>query len=289
MGSKVHRLNPQGLARRDILVKYILPRPGHKTISIDLSAGEPTVTAAFSKDQNYLYATFDGVGKAPFWKNGVLMIDDIYLQTASVSPLGRGRIEEAWRDSFDGLSFADAWLKDPEIVKKRLKKLREIHKMLALALGYGMGPKKMVKQCYEKGFDLDFQTAKDFYRAYWELYSGIRSFADLLGRKVTAHGFIVNPFGYRLTPEPHKAYNYFVQSSVSGIMHVFNWKLFAIAKYAKFITVIHDEVLVDVPDNLIPLFKEHKDAATESLNKDLKWDVKVRTGFAVGSNWLEAK
>lgn len=287
---KNYRLNVQGLARKDKgLMSCILSEPGHKTVSIDLSAGEPTVTAEYSKDPNYLYATFDGVGKAPFWKNGVLMIDDIYLQTASVSPIGRASIEEAWRDSFDGLSFTQAWLKDPEIIKKHLKKLRDIHKMLALALGYGMGPKKMVKQCYDKGYDLPFKTAQEFYRAYWELYSGIRKFADVLAYRIKKHGYIINPFGYRLTPDPHKGYNYFVQSSVSGIMHVFNWKLFHLAKYAEFRTVIHDEVLADVPNNLLQLFREHKDMATDSLNQDLKWSVKVRTGFAPGNNWFEAK
>lgn len=259
------------------------------TVSIDLSAGEPTVTAEFSKDPNYLYATFDGVGKSPFWKNGVLMIDDIYLQTASVSPIGRKQIEEAWRDNYDGLCFTDAWLRDPEIIKKRLKKLRDIHKMLALALGYGMGPRKMVKQCYEKGFDLDFKTAQLFYRAYWDLYKEIRKFSDMLQNRLKKNGYIVNPFGYRLTPEPVKAYNYFIQSSVSGILHVFQWKLFHVAPYALLKTVIHDEVVADCPVERIEDFRKARDLATESLNKDLKWSVKVRTGFVGGSNWYEAK
>jgi hypothetical protein len=270
-------------------MRCLKPLPGHLTVSIDLASGEPTVTSHFSRDPNYLYATFDGVNKAPFWKNGVLMIDDIYLMTMSVSPIGRARIEELWRSSFDGLSFAEAWIKDPDIVKRLLKKERDLHKMLALALGYGMGPKKMVKQCYDKGHDLPFKTARDFYTAYWDLYAGIRSLANRLGARIKRDGYIVNPFGYRLTPPPHKGFNYFIQSSVSGIMHVFNWKLFTIAPYASFITVIHDEVLADVPEDRIEDFRKHKTQATDSLNADLKWSVAIRTGFAVGKDWYEAK
>lgn len=268
----------------------IQPDPNYTTVSIDLSAGEPTVTAHFSQDTNYRYATFDGVGKAPFYKNGVLMIDDIYLMCMSVSPIGRQKIWDMFhKETFNGLSFVQAWLKDPDLVKKTIKKERDLHKMLALALGYGMGPKKMVKQCYDKGHQMELQVAKDFYNAYWHLFKGVRLFADHLGLAIKRRGFIVNPFGYRLTPPPHKAFNYFIQSSVSGIMHVFNAKLFTIAPYANFVTVIHDEVLADVPDTKIELFRNHKDQATVSLNADLKWSTSIRTGFATGKNWYEAK
>lgn len=284
------RLNVQGLARRSPeLVGCILPRPASKVVSMDLSAGEPTVTAHFSRDPNYLHATFEGVGKEPYWKNGVLLIDDIYLMTMSVSPIGRAAMEEAWRDSYDGLSFAKAWALSPDLVKSRLKKLREIHKMLALALGYGMGPTKMVKQCYDKGFNLALITAKDFYGNYWDLFAGIRRLAKTLQKRLKKDGYIINPFGYRLTPNAFKALNYFIQSTVSGIMHVFNLKLFTVAHYAEFISVIHDETLADCPIVNLEEFKRHKEEATASLNAELKWSVDIRTGWAIGDNWYEAK
>ncbi len=271
-------------------MRCIKSEPGHTTVSIDLASGEPTVTSHFSQDPNYLYATFGGVGKRPFYKNGVLMIDDLYLQTMSVSPIGR---EKIWRachsQDFNGKSFVDQWIADPEVIKKFFKSDRDLHKMLCLALGYGMGPKKMMKQCYDKGFHMDLRTAQDFYRAYWDLYAGVRKFADRLGMSIKQRGYIVNPFGYRLTPPPHKAFNFFIQSSVSGLMHVFNMKLFTIAPYSRFITVIHDETLADTPDDKVELFRNHKDMATASLNEDLKWTTNIRTGFAIGKDWYEAK
>lgn len=153
-----------------------------------------------------------------------------------------------------------------------------------------MGPKKMVKQTYDNGFDLDLKTAKEFFKAYWELFSGVKRLGERLEAEFTRNGYLVNPFGYRLVPDkPFKSLNFFIQSSVSGIMHVFVAKLMAVAPYAHFITVIHDELIADVPEDRVEDFRRARDLATDSLNADLKWSVNIRTGFAVGANWFEAK
>jgi len=70
VAKKPKKLNVQGLARKEpLLLKCILPDTGNVLVSIDLSAGEPTVTSEFSRDKNYIYATFEGVGKTPFYKD----------------------------------------------------------------------------------------------------------------------------------------------------------------------------------------------------------------------------
>lgn len=284
------RLNVQGLARRDKgLMSCIGPELSYTTVSIDLSAGEPTVTGHFSQDRNYLYATYHGVGKRPYWDSGVLMIDDIYLMTMSVSPIGAKHVQEAWLKEWPTGSFADQWVADAEVIKKTLGEQRKIHKILALGLGYGMGAQKMCKQMYDQGFQLDLKTAKTFRDNYWQLFKGVKRLASRLSLQVEQDGFLVNPFGYRLVPDAHKAFNFFIQSSVSGIMHILNAKLFHLADYAKFITVIHDEIVVDVPTNRLEEFRQHVKIATKSLNDDLKWSVEIRTGFAPGANWYEAK
>lgn len=285
------RLNVQGLARRDFgLMSTIQADPGRTIVSIDLSSGEPTVTAHYSRDPNYLYATFDGVGKEPFYRDGVLMIDDIYLMVMSVSPIGHKLMRDVFHNTYNGRPFTEVWLTDPEFIQKTLLKTeRALHKMLALALGYGMGPTKMVKQSRENGHDLNPKVAKQFFDAYWRLFAGLRRLADRLAYQIERDGYIVNQFGYRLTPPPHKGFNYLIQSSVSGIMHMFNAKLFALADYANFITVIHDELLADVPDDMVEQFRIHKEQATASLNSDLRWTTKIRTGYATGKNWYAAK
>lgn len=285
------KLNPQGLARRSPeIMTCILPNPKTVLVSIDLSAGEPTVTSHFSQDPNYMYACFDGVGKAPYYSAaGVLMIDDIYLMVMSVSPIGKDKMQALFNKTWAAGSFVEQWLHDSEVIKTHCKKDRQIHKILALGLGYGMGAQKMVKQMYDSGFLLSIEDAKAFKNAYWRLFKGVKLFAETLSKEIDTKGFMVNPFGYRLTPDPHKAFNYFIQSSVSGIMHVFSMKLFSQAPYAKFITCIHDELIVEVPEDKAEQFQRDKELATDSLNTDLNWTVKIRTGFVVGRNWYEAK
>lgn len=267
----------------------ILPEPGYTIVSLDLVSGEPTATAHYSKDIHYLYATVTGVGKAPFYKNNLLFIDDVYLMVMSVSPIGAARMRKAfYEDRFEGLTFVEAWLKDPEIIKKALKKERAVHKMLCLALGYGCGPAKMVKQCYENGFELSLEEARAFFKAYWALFSGIKRFADALEARFKRVGYLVNQFGYRLVPDkPFKAFNYYIQSTISGILHVFCWKLFTIAPWARMLTVIHDELMVEVPTERLAEFRQLSQQATDSLNADLKWIVPVRTGFMFGQSWFD--
>lgn len=284
------RLNPQGLARRDKgFLSCVLPDEGDTTVSIDLAAGEPSVTSHFSQDKNYMYACFDGVGKAPHYDGPILKIDDIYIMCMSVSPVGRDKVREAFAQKWPAGSFQDQWLADAEVIKTAMKKDRQIHKILALGLGYGMRPKKMVTSMYNVGHILAFKDAQAFFNAYWELFSGVKRLSDKLSARVEEDGYLINPFGYRLVPDPRRAFNYFIQSSVSGVIHVFTAKLMAAAPWCKFVTCIHDELLIDVPTERLEEFRVAKDLATQSLNDDLKWTVNIRTGFAPGSNWYESK
>jgi hypothetical protein len=133
---KEARLNVQGLARKDLgLLGCILPDPGWVTVSIDFAAGEPSVTSHFSQDKNYMYACFDGVGKEPFYQNNVLMIDDIYLMSCSISPVGAAKMRDAFNRKWPAGSFQDQWAHDSEVVKKELKKDRQLHKILCMAEG----------------------------------------------------------------------------------------------------------------------------------------------------------
>jgi hypothetical protein len=509
------RLNVQGLARRDPgLMKCILPEVGHVTVSMDLAAGEPSCTAHYSGDVNYRYATIDGIGKAPEYRDGVLLIDDIYVMVMSVSPLGREYLSHTYHNHcFPAGNFVEQWLADAEVVKSFLKKQRQFHKILCVAegtlirvrdrgwlpvelvqagaevwdgeawvttdgplrtgerpvieiegvqltpdhkilskdgwrdaeslaakagregalfysedarrfqgpragwrdvwsmvrlvgrsadcrqaplracrlwvrtcvenvrqrvrskcttrgaasgsntkaartvcaslsasiatsltttlssyyeaaqrmktsspvrpeqrldarpvydlincgpnnrfmlrngvaahnclgLGYGMQPRKMCDSAYNAGYALDLMTAKGFFNAYWQLFKGVRKLADRLARQVEIDGYLVNQFGYRMTCEPRLAFNYYIQSTVSGIMHVFVAKLQALAPYALFNTVIHDELLADVPRERLDDFRDAAKRATDSLNADLRWTVDIRTGFAIGEEWFSAK
>ena len=284
-------LNVQALSRREKrLMSNIVAEPDYVYVSVDLSAGEPTITTHFTQDKHYKYATFDGVGKAPYYDGEVLMIDDIYLQTASISPVGKDIMRNAFlNDRYDGKTFAEQWLIDPEVIKKKYKVTRALHKIMALGMSYGMGAKKAEKNLADNGFKITLSHAKELHTKYWRLYSGIRAFADQLSLEMKQKGFIYNPFGYRITAEPHNAFNGFIQSSVNGIIALL--AMFTLKHYsnATLVTVIHDEIIWKISKNHIEDFQKACQFATDELNSFLQWSVKIRTGFVVGSNFYEAK
>jgi DNA polymerase I-like protein with 3'-5' exonuclease and polymerase domains len=267
----------------------MVPDEGHSFVSVDLSAGEPTVVSHYSGDKNYTDACFNMVNKEPYFdENGYLKIDDIYLTAASFSPLGRQATLDAW-----SVSYANVLLgreKQRDTFKEHLKRVRDLHKVLVLGIGYAMGPKKMVKSCHDKGYSISLKDARAFYNAYWQWCPKVKELSENLTARFNRDGYLVNDFGYRLIPDAdYKALNYWIQSSVSGIVNVLIAKFFPICPFAEFVTVIHDELIFSCPTDRLPEAKAAMDTAVASLNDDLNWTVKVRCGWAVGSNLYEAK
>lgn len=285
-------LNVQAMSRREPkLMEGIIADPGKVFVSIDLSAGEPSITAHFSKDSYYNQAIFGMVGKRPYYDSqGVLLIDDIYLMGMSVSPMGKDKLRRAFNELYNGLSFADAWMSDKELVLKELKKERAFHKILILGIGYAMGPKKMVESAFQAGYDLSLKDAKAFFKAYWELFSGVKQLSKVLEYKLQQEKALVNTFGYRLIPDKtYKAFNYFIQSSVNGIINVLCVKFFSICPEAEFISIIHDEIIIQIPKEKAVSVQFAFKQALESLNQDLNWRVAIRTGWAEGKDFYAAK
>ena len=280
------KLNAQGMARRsEALMRSLVADPGHSIVSVDLSAGEPTVTTYYSRDKYYKAASFDMVGQVPRWDGDVLLIDDIYLMTMSVSPMGKDKVR-AWFD--EGL--ADKWVKDAEGFKSSVKKDRQLHKVLCLGLSYGMGPRKLVETARVAGHDLPMATAKQFFGAYWELFAGVKRLSNNLAQQFKREGHLVNVFGYRLVPEAdYKCLNAYIQSSVSGVVNVLTPTFFDLAPYCNFQTLIHDELVFQCPTDRLEDARKAMARATDELNKMLGWSVNIRTGFVSGKDWYEAK
>jgi hypothetical protein len=284
------KLNVQGLARQDKgLMSCMVPDSDRIFISIDMTAGEPSVTTHLTKDKMYRYANFDGIGKKPYYKQGVLMIDDIYLMYASVAPIFQEEVSKAFKESYPAGDFGTQWLKDPEVIKTRLKRVRKNAKWQALGFAYGLGPKKLKVQAYDNGFRMDDDQCLACYKAYWMLFKGIKEYQKVLSRAMEERGWLQNPFGFRYTCQPHTAFNYMIQSSVSSILNWFTSELFDRAPYAKFVTIIHDEVLCEVPVTKVEEFERLKEQVAADINAELNWTVDLRFGFAVGKNLYEAK
>lgn len=280
-------LNVQGLARKEKgLMGAMLPDEGNSFVSIDLAAGEPTVVAHYSQDRLYRLAAFDMVGKQPYLDGDLLVIDDPYLMFASISPIGSKAVKNAIADG-----LTERWLTESEHFKSYLKKVRAFHKTVFLAKMYGQGARGTVNFAADQGEALDFSTSKVLHHQFWfELFSGVRMLGERLEVQFKRQGYLLNEFGYRMTPERESlALNYTIQSSVSGIIKLFDQFVLQEAPWATWVTVLHDEQLWEIPTEREPEFREAVRRATRKLNDFLQWTVEIRTGYVVGANLHEAK
>lgn len=236
----------------------------------------------------------------PFWQNGILMLDDIYLAYASSTRMGAPLVIDAWNRKWEnGRSFSEQWLTDPEPIKKSLKKTRQLHKTLALALAYGMGynpnpttgKSTFQEACRSSGFDLSLDECREFYESYWGLFPEIKNFADYCASLCKKNnGRMINEFGFTGITEPRKAFNWVIQSTLSSVLHEFCCLLLEEAPWAQYELCIHDELIFQVPENRVEELKKAKQRAEKRLNEEiLNWSVPVRTGWAVGFNLYDCK
>ena len=262
-------------------------------VSQDVVSLEPSITAEMSGDPMYIYATQKGIGQKPYYsKTGVLMIDDIYLMSASQFPVTREPLQEYfnYHKTDKGLTFADQWVQDSEPCKDHCKKeIRNFAKVGCLGIGYGMGARKFRKTAQDAGKILSYAESKATITAYWDLFEGLKALRDSLSWEVKRKGYLVNPFGYRLTPEPHKALNAYIQSGASGILDIYLLKMCAACPWVLFEALIHDEVVWQVPLNRMDEFNEISARCIKSLNDDLGWETPIRFGNKIAPTFKEIK
>lgn len=285
-------VNCQGLARRNKgLMSSLVPTESSNVfVSSDLVSAEPCVTAHYSGDRNYILATFEMQGKRPYFDGDTLIISDIYLMVMSRSPTSRQVLLDAWKKTdWPAGTFPDQWVADSEVIKSYLKSERSFCKALCLGLGYGMQPKRLAKTAAESGRPISLKVAKEFYDSYWTLFSGLKFFADKCEETVERRGFIMNCFGYCNLPEPRKSFNAFIQSTVSGIINYLLTEWLEKCPYAKLVTVVHDEIILEVPRDKVEDLREQQKKTLQSINEVLSWKTRVELGFVVGENLYDAK
>lgn len=280
-------LNIQGLARKEKgLMGAMIPEDGHSFVSIDLAAGEPTVIAHYSQDPLYNAACFGMVGKDPYWDGDLLMIDSPYMMFGSIAPTGKESIRRAW---YEGRF--ENWVKLDDAARKKVWEGLGFHKTVSLAKIYGQGARGTVNFAADMGYSLDFQTSKTLHHQFWfDLFPKVRMLGERLEVQFKRQGYLLNEFGYRMVPERESlALNYTIQSSVSGIIKLFDEFVLQEAPWAVWVTVIHDEQIWEIPTDRVEDFHQCVQRATKRLNDFLGWTVEIRTGFAPGGNLYESK
>ena len=255
----------------------------------DISAAEPSIISQYSGDKNYIYAAFEGVGKPAYYSDkDLLMLDDVYLMLASRNPVSRDRVREAFNDKYGGVIGFEQWAIDKSVVKAEIKSERAFNKPAALGIGYSMQGPRLVTTMYNEGKVISLKDAKQVVYSYWhELFPDVAKLRDYLQLKVKKEKQLINPFGFRMTPPPRKALNYFIQSSVNGIIDMLMIEWFESAPYIEFCTIIHDEIVIECPEDKLDEAKLKLDEALVRLNKTLNWSVNIRMGWEVLDNWYD--
>ncbi len=279
-------LNIQAISRRDKnLMSALLPPEGEVFISSDASSGEPRVITQLTKDKNYRAFTYDMVGKAPYYRGQILMIGDIYLALAAVMP----GTAEVIRARFNEGVF-DKWVSDKDYVLSVVKKQRTIAKPAELGLSYGMQGKKLARNLTESGHDTTEEEGYAIQRQRELLYPDIMRKAKQLAVAAEKQGCIYSLFGFRVGGVPgRKAFNATIQSSLNGVMALYLQYWLEEAPFLKFVTIIHDELIMSCPIPLVEDARRAKEIAQNRVNEVLCWDVTMDFGFVTGANLYEAK
>lgn len=279
------KLNIQALAIKEPrVVSNIIADDGRVFVGEDLISAEPMIAAMLSGDKYYRYAVYDGIGKEPYYERGILMINDIYLMYASVCPATRDKVVK----NFD----LKNWLYDPETEKKKLKAQRNLCKVVVLSASYGVGKKKLAQIFREQGYTLNPQEVSDAWESYWHLFAELRETVFRMQAMYQNQGYLINLFGYRLTPQNEKdSFNSVCQSSVSGLMNYFMKLKFERARKLdqRFITCIHDCLITEIPANDIEVSRAVTASVLKELNRELDWEIPVRTDFTVSKDFYKLK
>jgi len=270
----------------------VLSDEGYTFIAVDFRSLEPAVQAHLSGDPKLRYAISEGVGKKPFWNNGTLWIDDIYLLNISE--------QEQFRTQLD--VDCDLWMIDSEEVKRKNKLIRNTAKGVYLSTGYGAQPpkvRKLVIKHTKKPWKL--KDIKPMVKGFWTTFTHLLILKQDLEKEVKLNGYFVTEFGFPLTYRStsgqalatpmHTCLNRMIQSTAAGVMKLFisivlenkpEWMLIAIPD-------LHDAMTVQVPDEEIEAGKAYIMGCLDKLNETLNWEFPLMLSMSTGKSLYETK
>ncbi|SDN83418.1 DNA polymerase I [Desulfonauticus submarinus] len=170
-------------------------------------------------------------------------------------------------------------------------------KTINFGLLYGMGPQKLAR---ELGFSL--KEAKQFITVYFEKLSRVKEFYQKVENFAKTHGFVSTVFGRRrLLPHINSrnehlvaqakrmAINTVVQGSAADIikkaMLLVEKDALLYKLNARQILQIHDELLLEVPENVA--FEAGK-RVKELMEQVYPLKVPLKVDLGIGPNWKEA-
>lgn len=284
-------LNIPAMARGDErLMKTLVAPDGHEFVGRDVKSLEPSVTAEFSRDPMYTYATQTGVGKKPYWDDrlNILMVDDIYQMYGSKTSFMGQAYKSAWVNN----DFFNLWMEDSDAVKESelIKPHRKFSKVIVLGVERGMGARKLKDQAKEKAQkDISLQIARTAIKEFWEIFEGVKALKDKLSHIATVHGAFTTPLGFRVPCDDYKAYPFFTQAVGNDVIMLYREYYMELAPWSHPITPIHDELVTWRPIDKREQDQAAHQEALNRVNETLKWDTPIRMTESYGKTFWSLK
>lgn len=261
-------------------LKEWVPRKGMTWVDADVESLEAVVLAELSQDKTMRLLYDPSQAK-----------NDIYLYVGAFLPGIKTNILKYYdphNPTVEGIALA----------KKHCKKERQIAKTCVLGFQYGMGPKKLHMSLRLQGVELTEQDAYEIYKAYWDLFQGIKDYQQHLETEWRRkNGWVYNGIGRPVCifeGMMKDIVNRVVQSTGHDILMYINYQLYQLRDESNinFYPIIidwHDASLVECSEAdgeaVINLFKK----AYELTNEWLDGDLLIRTVPQIVNNLSESK
>jgi DNA polymerase I-like protein with 3'-5' exonuclease and polymerase domains len=173
-------INLQQVPKSREYLECYTARPGYKWVQCDMTALEKFVLTELSRDETLLGLY------GPDARPG----QDVYLHDGAFLPGFMEPLREAGYDP--KTSSAEFTAK----IKKEFKSLRKLIKVPVLGFGYNLGPKKYRRDMATLGIEMTEDEAFAVYKAYWDLYKGVKVWEKELKRQHTLNrGWVLDGLG----------------------------------------------------------------------------------------------
>lgn len=244
--------NLQNIPKDATIRSAFVPAPDHVFIDADFSQIELRVIAHYTSDPMLVKAYQSGL--------------DVHKQTAAsvlIKP-----IDEITKDE------------------------RSFGKTLNFALCYGMGAETFSRRT-RYPLDEAAKYREGFFQTYPKLKQALYDYA----KQAEQSGYIQNMFGrrrrFKKDENTFMAFNSLIQSTAGDICKIAMGRLAkALPKEAKMLLQVHDELLFEVPAEMVESVKDTIVETMEILPKGIdgkEFTIPIKADAGIGENWESAK
>ncbi len=168
--------------------------------------------------------------------------------------------------------------------------MRRIAKTINFGIMYGMGANRL-----RKTLNISLNEAKLLIERYFSRFPKVKSYIEGTVQFTRKNGYVKTYFGrrryfhYTGNAEQRKAVNAPIQGTAADIIKIAMVRLFErLKKYrgrARIVLQVHDELLLEVENEIIKEVKE----ITKIAMEDIDFPIPLKVNIGVGKNWTEAK